>query len=829
LTPNEIQALLPMINNARIVAAANVHTVGNANAAAADAVAAAIRTAAGQANAAQTDAKGRQNRRWWRSLHRPRLFQSRRAQQQQQQQQAKAASTLSGSQSSKGGPAPLLALPGPRTILTQLAETTLEQYGFADRAMGCLTSHSAVFHAASALLDDMWSTHEERLLGSLAVANKKQQQQQQQAPATAANGNSASNSNSNSAAPPAAAAKMPVEEAFPSLSTLPINLFWDRTQPAAHRRAAHSPLWDLLRRVVLDARPKNIGTKTALRGPFDDPNTSPMIDAAQTIGAIVALELDMALHELLVQCATLHTDRIAEFAFPSVAPTATKKPASPRPPASAPASPPRERGEAPSHKLLREAAEHAAAADAAYVPGAGGNDAAFKWLQTSLKSLYAELLASAGSERDAAEAAANAPVDAPYAPALWDSPLSVAFASEMIRLTLEQLCVLVLNENHRRIVANLKPNTEKPKKSSNNNKAPAPDKFVFTPITPEGLNVDGERVFATLEDGLQLKARLDALEGWLDNLPISLGVHCRTALVPLRSLCDLLILPADALLEEHVRRGALFPLPAPMQRALFAAARCVAWEHPDDVSAAQKARATLSTHILCPPIPPKVGESKTHVLADQHDPSAVATPFAIAFRTPEHDFSFIDFLSLSSATYGALDQMHQVIATYNRVVDEYAAVAGDAKAAKALPPVKEANLVPTGIIATQALDGYGADSELAATHADLPRELQVTALWDTATYRESIGLSSADDKRREEQLLDPRRLPEDYIAPDHVFNTITSEWAQSDRHGARRDVRMSVALALLAASAGKSAPAPLPPTHDRSQSAIIETSEPSTR
>uniref|UniRef100_A0A7S1M908 Uncharacterized protein n=1 Tax=Neobodo designis TaxID=312471 RepID=A0A7S1M908_NEODS len=751
-TESDVAALLPEIVNARL----NPNAVGGGWVDADALVRDALLVAAGQAKADR--AQRRKNRRWWRSLRRPRVFGGGK-----KKRPADAHSP----------PGMEIAVPGVPTILSSVIPLLPEHAG-TERAVGSIVSMSPLFHSIGQRLDAMWTAHEERATGAARSGGK-------------AGSNAPSSANFKKDAAPDSE-RLTSEEAFPVLSRLPVNVFHDGQAPAVQRRAAQSPLWDLFHDLVTEALPKSVDDTN--RGPFSDPRESPLNDAVRAIAAVLAFELDMALHELLIQCVQLHTDSLPDLAFAALAPFEKKAPNAAADdddfPDSVHASP--ERSES---RVMREAAVHAEAAEAAAMDGSSaGNRAAFKWLQTALKGLYEELVAS----EIGPEAAAQAPsVDRGY---IWNNPLSVQLASDIVRLSLEQLCVLVLNENHRRLCANLGPAPKKSKKA----KGPQP-KFAFTPVSDTGCNKAGERVFCSIDDGLHLKQRLDAIEGWLDALPVQLGQGCRAALLPLRSLCDLLILPADVFLDHKVREGALDPLPAPMQRALFAAIRPVAWEHDDDVELGNEARQTLSEHILCTDVPDELAEQAKDKknppqLPDDCEPSAVALPFAIAYRSPERDFSAFDALTLPSPCYGSVELWQRVIDAARRVSVNRRKNAKNAKALKELPPPPPASWAPVQLSLTQSLDGYFGQLAEASRGPEDQRALAVTARWDTADYRESIGLSPSDELRREEQLLDARRGPDAYVAPDTVLTRVREDW---DTHGERRSTREDARRALASA------------------------------
>lgn len=72
----------------------------------------------------------------------------------------------------------------------------------------------------------------------------------------------------------------------------------------------------------------------------------------------------------------------------------------------------------------------------------------------------------------------------------------------------------------------------------------------------------------------------------------------------------------------------------------------------------------------------------------------------------------------------------------------------------------------------------------------------MTALWDTNGYRSSIGLS-LEEHRREEQLFDPRRGADAYVAPKTTLQPLLGSWDHTDVASERKAVCKSVSDALL--------------------------------
>lgn len=534
-----------------------------------------------------------------------------------------------------------------------------------DRAMGCISECSSSFYVARTELDDMWRKHAAALETTPGDANST---------------------------------------AFPMLSALPTALFWNPPEglPPAQKKLSNSPLWAMLNDLVHRTLNRNIA---------DDVSAE---SAVQSVFATLAIEIDMALHELLIQCVRTHMEPLGDLAFDALA-----------------------------------------TPDAVMLPA----------LINALDALYDELMyTDADADRHSAVARAH----------LWDNDLSVLVASDIIRLALEEVSNGVLNQNHRRLYdaeqEHLRSQREAARRAKSNKKGqqqhvdPA-DAGIMVPVPRGPCELF---ILCTPDDGLRLKQRLDTLEEWLRGKGLNECTY--VALLPLRSLCDALILPSEAFLDATTRRDALSSVPAPMLRAVFAALQPAPWEDEYDVQAGIAARKELVANVY-------------------GDPAPYVRPATIVPRTADVDFSFLDLLATPSPFYGSTEDIAVLLRDAEKAERTRfeAALVAKKKNSKLAEPVLDHCFV---LVGPQFLDCGTSQRDTSVVQQF--RGACITTLWDTTPYRRSINI---DPENVMAALLDEERTPESFLPRSSTLQPAHDVINHGAAHARRKQVFIAVANA----------------------------------
>jgi hypothetical protein len=273
---------------------------------------------------------------------------------------------------------------------------------------------------------------------------------------------------------------------------------------------------------------------------------------------------------------------------------------------------------------------------------------------------------------------------------LFAPALSMMVKTDVAKLALEQIVVAVLNENHKRLLIANK-----------------------TLLGTQTATSPGIR---NADDALRLKRSVTAVEAWASTHGIAAPVA--VVLLPLRQLCDAILLPSEVFADEEIRAEVLGALPRGMLHNLFKAFEPADYEQPDDVQLGADARADLVNAVyfwdpreaiqLESSWKAKFGKNYK---ASQAEQLALHTSSGFVVPRDDNNFSFFDLLTTPSALYGS---------------DEAAA-----ERQMLMTDKERAVEVTSARLATMALDS-GDAHDVAAVSAQL-EPMAVGACWDSVT------------------------------------------------------------------------------------------------